>query len=299
MIDELLGRAELKEQIEELEAEKEQLERQLEAESNRRADAVSERQTAQERANRLEDRVTELEDRVDRLQSQDGLELEFGARFDLRVDRLAEVLDRLRSFETGPESALTAIVDDESDLPGALVETFGSRVPLVRRAVPGVVYADDHSIVSVVLRPPIAPEPGVRWDDTFRVEEEWFRPTGRFAFGLVRSDVFALGIYEGTERVSFEGFETDVKSDHSKGGYSQGRFERRRDEQIDSHVDRAIEELRAVGPVDRTILVGEQTVLDDLGDYGDVISTSDARGDPKPALEDAFADFWTTRLYTI
>lgn len=299
MIDELLGRAELKARIEELEAENDRLESQLEAESDRRADAVRDRQQAQERANRLEDRITELEDRVDRLQSRDDVALEFHSRIDLRGDRLRAVLSLLRSVETAPESALTAVVDDESDLPRAVVDAFGSRVPLVRRALPGIVYTDEHAIVSVVLRPPIAPEPTVRWDDRFDVEDEWFRPAGRFAFGVVRSDVFALGVYEGDERVSFEGFESEVKSDHSKGGFSQGRFERRRDEQIAAHLGRVEDALDAIGPIDRTILVGERTVLDDLETVADVTATVDARGEPKAALEDAFDDFWTSRLYVI
>ena len=51
MIDELLGRAELKDQIEKLEDEKHHLQRQLAAESERRADAVSDKQQAEKRVN--------------------------------------------------------------------------------------------------------------------------------------------------------------------------------------------------------------------------------------------------------
>ena len=51
MLDDLLGRTELKERIEELETERDRLEARLEAESERRADAVSAKQTAEERIN--------------------------------------------------------------------------------------------------------------------------------------------------------------------------------------------------------------------------------------------------------
>jgi len=88
--------------------------------------------------------------------------------------------------------------------------------------------------VSAALTPPIEPAPFDRWSDRFRLDESWFRPTGRFAFALVRSDTFALGVYEGDERVAFEGFTSDVKEAHSKGGFSQGRFERRREDRSTS-----------------------------------------------------------------
>jgi len=57
MIDRLLGRAGLKERIEELEEEKRHLERRAEAEEQRRSDAVADRQRAEERVNELEHRI--------------------------------------------------------------------------------------------------------------------------------------------------------------------------------------------------------------------------------------------------
>ncbi|SDW12400.1 hypothetical protein SAMN05443574_101433 [Haloarcula vallismortis] len=60
MLDRLLGRASLKEQVAELEEENHHLERQLDAEKERRADAATERQRAEAEVNRLEDRIVEL-----------------------------------------------------------------------------------------------------------------------------------------------------------------------------------------------------------------------------------------------
>jgi len=70
--------------------------------------------------------------------------------------------------------------------------------------------------VSAALTPPDRAGTFDRWSDRFRLDESWFRPTGRFAFALVRSDTFALGVYEGDERVAFEGFTSDVKEAHSR-----------------------------------------------------------------------------------
>ena len=131
MLDELLGRAELKDRIEELEEEKRHLERQLEAEQERRADAASARPDAQERANRLEDRIADLEGTVERLDSAEA-SLDYRRRERLQDDRLTAVLDRLDSVETDPEGALTAYVAD--DPPDAVRDAFAGRATLVAEA---------------------------------------------------------------------------------------------------------------------------------------------------------------------
>ncbi|SFK74530.1 eRF1 domain-containing protein 2 [Halogranum rubrum] len=298
MLDELLGRAELKARIEELEEEKHHLERRAEAEEERRADAVSARQDAEERVNRLEDRIEELQDRVDRLGTEEEA-VDFRGVETVRGERLDDVLARLDSVETGPEGALTAMVDDDAnDVPDAVRAALGDHAPLVGRAAPCLVYTDDAGLVSAALAPPLAPDPFVEWDQGFSIEESWFRPTGTFGFALVRSDLFALGVYDGSDLQSSETFETDVMNKHSKGGFSQARFERRRDQQVDDHLDEA-EERIAEHDVDTLIVVGERTVLSRFRETADHLATVDASGDPDEALAQAFHEFWTTRLYKL
>jgi len=307
MIDRLLGRAELKERIGELEEEKRHLERRAEAEEERRSDAVADRQRAEERVNELEHRIESLEERLNRTGSEEE-SVEFRRVSDLWGPRLADALGRFWAVESDdPEGLLTAFVPDEDAVPSSVAEWFGDRTRLVRRAAPAVVLVDDTGAVSASLTPPIEPKPFDRWDDEFRLDESWFRPTGRVAFALVRSDTFALGVYEGDERVEFEGFTSDVKEAHSKGGFSQGRFERRREGQIDDHLKKATAALAGLNdrdptpdpPIDRTIVVGERSVLGEVRDHADVTDVSDATGKPRDALDDAFRDFWTVRLRVI
>ncbi len=302
MIDRLLGRAELKERIETLEEEKRHLERRAEAEERRRSEAAADRQRAEKRVNHLEDRIEELEDRVERAE-RDETTVEFRRVTDARDARLDDVLGRLRGVESDdPEGVLTAFIPDGDAVPASVTDWFGDRTRLVRRAAPTVVVADDTGAVSAALSPTIEPEPFDRWADAPRLDPSWFRPTGRFAFAVVRSDTFALGVYEGDERTAFEGFDSDVKEAHSKGGFSQGRFERRREGQIDDHLTKANRELAAVADADdvaRVIAVGERSVLGEVRDHADVTDVSDATGKPEAALTDAFRDFWTTRVHAI
>jgi peptide subunit release factor 1 (eRF1) len=296
MLDDLLGRTELKQRIAKLEEEKERLENQLEAEQERRAEAATARQDAEERVNRLEDRIADLEGKLEQAESDD--DLTFRYREDAAGERRDDLLARLRSFETAPEGVLTAYVDDADDLPDPVVQRLGDRTPLVRRAAPCLVVADDGGLVATALEPPVPPGPFCEWDDHVAAEPSWFRPQGRYALALVRADVFAVGVYEGTDRVDFSGFESDVKGQHSKGGYSQARFERLRDEQVQEHLDDCTMVLRTLrNDVDRLFLAGDRKAIEALDAEADAVAAVDATGEPEAALGDAFHDFWTTRVY--
>jgi peptide subunit release factor 1 (eRF1) len=295
MFDELLGRAELKERIEELQGEIEDLEAQLAAEQRRRASAVEDRQDAQENANRLEDRIADLEGQLARAREGETAVSPRGTQT-LRGDRLAEVLDRLETLRTTPEGALTAMVEDTA--PGEVRDLLGERAALVNRAAPCLVAIDDAGLVSLAIEPALAPDPFVEWGDRFRIDRGWFLPEGSFGLALVRSDLFAYGAYEGGERIDFEGFESDLKGEHSKGGYSQSRFERRRDEQIEAHLTDCRSVLEARDP-DRLIVVGERTVTGEFPGLADHTAAVDATGDPEPALASAFDSFFTATLHLV
>jgi len=295
MLDRLLGRASLKERVAELEEVNRHLERQLEAEEERRAEASTARQRAEQRENRLEDRVTELEDRVERLQSAEG-----GASGDRTAERLhrshvREILDRLASFGSGPEGVFTAYVAGEHDVPDAVRDAFGDRSEAVAAAAPCLAVTDDAGLLLACLSVPVPPEPFAEWDDGVRFERSWFEPTGPHTVALVRSDLFALGEYDGRERTAFHGFDSELKSQHSKGGFSQSRFERLRDQQIASHVERCRAAIEAVD-AERLFVVGEGSVIHEFEERATVTTAVDATGDPEDALADAVRSLWTVRL---
>jgi len=294
MLDDLLGRTELKEQIAALEAERDDLEAQLAAEGDRRAEAVRARQEADERVNRLEDRIADLEGKVD---ADDGaVDRSFRHRETVRGGRLEAVLSRLESVEAAPESVLTAVVAE--DVPAAVPELLGDRAALVGRAAPCVVCADDAGVLAVALRPPLAPEPFIEWSDGAALDRAWFQPTGRYALALVRSDVFAVGVYVDGDRADYEGFTSDVQGDHSKGGFSQARFERLRDEQIADHVERCRDALAAVD-ADRLYITGDRRLVGEFEAEADETTAVDATGEPEPALADAHASFWSVRVWGV
>jgi hypothetical protein len=256
-----------------------------------------------------------LEERVERLSGSDGAAVSFRGTETLRGARRDEVLARLDAVTTDAEGALTAMVHD--DVPDPVRDALGERAALVRRAAPCLVCVDDAGLVEVALAPPTPPAAFASWGESFRLDRSWFAPTEPTWVAVVRSDRFALGVYDGERVAHVAGIESDVQADHSKGGFSQARFERRRDQQIDDHLDRAREALaahldgdagagaettrdgasRPTPPPDAEVVVlGEATVLGRFTDLADRTATVDATGEPADALRDAVRDFWSVRL---
>lgn len=293
MLDELLGRADLKAEIDDLEDELDDLQAQLSAETSRRREAVRARQEAEELVNQREDRIAGLEGELEQLRDDEET-TSFQWVGMLSIESTQRVFDRLESVTAEPDGAFTAGVSDE--IPEAASELLDDRVSLVDRAAPCVLCADDQKVVRVLLSPPVQPADFTTWEDRFALEREWFFPTGEFDFALVRADLFAMGTYRGRERLEIEGFESDVMGRHSKGGFSQARFERRRDEQLAAHRDRVNERL-ANRHNEKLIVVGDRRAITELD--VDAIATApvDSSGDPAKALDDAFRSFWRTRVY--
>ncbi|MFW6153121.1 MAG: Vms1/Ankzf1 family peptidyl-tRNA hydrolase [Halobacteriota archaeon] len=302
MLDTLLGRASLKEELERLRAElercrdaRERLEARLESADDRRREAVRQRQEAQERLNHLEDRIAQLEDELERTGEADAVH---GRGQSTRSRRRIEpVLELLTSVETGPEEAFTAMIEGEP--PTAVREHLTERSALVDRVAPCLCLFDADGLIEVALEPPRPPAPFEGWADRFVLERRWFLPEEALAFALVRSDVFAVGRVVDGELTDVEGFEADVMGRHSKGGFSQARFERRREEQIDRHVDRVDDRLAAYLGDEPLVLTGSRTVLDRLDVEAVAREPVDASGDPSDALSTAFEAFWTTTVHRL
>ncbi len=309
LIDSLLGRATLKERIQELEDENESLRNRLEAEEERRSDAVTQKQEAEREINRMEDRIHELEDRVERAESEEEDGHGFRRVESLRRDEIREALSLLLSVEGADESLLTEYVTPDGDLPNP--EDYSSESLGLLRGIDSetglVVFTDDSRLISACLSPPLrVDDTRVVYGDTFEVDQSLFEPPERYVLGVVRAGGFSAGYYEGGDLVETEYVTTNVKSQHSKGGWSQSRFERIRDEQIDEHVERSVEALErlldTVGSDDGLLVavVGHEALIDEVAQRTDTevfTKSSDARGEKKELLEDGRESLWSSRLY--
>lgn len=301
MIDSLLGRARLKDEIADLEVEltacREELDRledQLAGADRRRKAAVREGQEAHEERNRLEDRIEQLTDELARTRETDAVSTRGSAR--LGRSGMASLLGLLSSVETDDERAYTAMLTDGDS--SAVREHFGERRVLITDAAPCVCAFDSFGVIEVVLIPPILPDPFDRWDSRFHLDPDWFLPQGTFHVALVRSDLFALGLFDGEQLAYLDGFESEVMGRHSKGGFSQARFERRREEQVARHLDRCRDRLSSLDD-DRLLLMGSREAIDAIDSDARARLAVDASGAPRAALNTGFEEAWTSTVYRL
>lgn len=300
MLDDLLGKTRLKQRIRELESEVESLEERLEAENRRRADAVTEKQRAERRVNKLESKIDELEGRLER--EEDEGSLDFRSVETLGGKRLEGVLDLLESVEVQGENLTTAYVEAGGQ-PG--LDLGGKEKALLRRVDSDrgcVVYMDDYGLLRVCVVPPLPVEKqSVKHGTRFDVDRSLLQPPGLHAVAAIRSDTYAAGVYDG-DRLAYSSVSSNVKGSHSKGGWSQGRFERRREEQIENHVEEAVnryqEMVRDYDP-GFVAVVGERGVAELFAEEvgAEVTKAVDARGKGDDFLAEAYEKLWTARIY--
>jgi len=173
-----------------------------------------------------------------------------------------------------------------------------------------VCFGDDTEVLRVGLVPPVRiEETQVSHGSRFDVPQEAFDLGATHAVAVVRSNEYAGGVYtdEGKKQVGFSSNSTDLKSKHSKGGFSQGRFERARDEEVKRHVRDSVEEFESMvteHELDRVFVAGESRIADNFAEELSLrvpVSTcsTDARGEGEKLLRRGYETVESARIYVV
>jgi outer membrane murein-binding lipoprotein Lpp len=224
----LFGR---KERIEELEEELasreeeltgriEELENRLEKEQERARQASAAKQDAEERINRLEDKIASLEDRVDGDQTGGTAAIE---HHDLDRPQTTELIENLGRLSYRSSKADT------------IYSTAGRSI--TDSETGEMVVADPH-LLRHAIQPPIpVQEEGSYRSEGFMVETLEAMLQDRYCLLHLTAGGSGIAVIEDGEVVEAAIVDADIKAKHTKGGYSQKRFERRRQEQIEEHLE--------------------------------------------------------------
>jgi len=256
----LFGRKELKKTIEQLRDQLEQqqdkidrLQDRLEKESDRAREAARKKQDVEEERNRLQDRVRSLEDRIGQEQDDDT---PLNDADDLTLRQVEDIIQNLGRIEYATTEAHTVYRSGDSLLESETGEA---------------VFLDPH-LIRVALIPPLALDPTRQKARTFDMEPIEQLLQGRYLYIHLTSGGSGACIIDGQDVEDAVTVTADIKSQHKKGGYSQKRFERAREEQIQEHLDAfldATDELRERG-FDRMIVAGNKRLQDALLDEIDM-----------------------------
>ncbi|MFP4038259.1 MAG: Vms1/Ankzf1 family peptidyl-tRNA hydrolase [Candidatus Nanohaloarchaea archaeon] len=256
---------ELEDRVEQLEAslkekkqEIEKLEQMLEAEEERRSELARKKQDAEEKLNRLEDRLEGLEDTSEEEESS-GLEFN-----DISFQKFKSSIEKLESIDS-PERDMVSIYSpgkvsghsDLSDIRNSLPEEV--LTPMLNEEKIAAFYVEELGLFCFRLRP-FFPQK-IHISEKFDVEglKDFIEEDKHWAL-VSRGDsrIFTEkdGEFEEVERINDR-----VNRQHGKGGFSQGRFERKRDEQVEQHLQKLGEKLEGL---ENLYILGDKALSKEL-----------------------------------
>ena len=263
---------ELKERIEELETlieekkeEIEKLEEMLEAEKERRSILAREKQEAEEELNRLRDRIRNLEKEGSNKAEEKTEKPEAES---IGFEKTLRMLEKLDSMESSKKDLVTIYssseIDDLDDLRGLKNSISKQQYSKNEGVSSFCAFLDQDTGDTILETSPI-------FESRFGVEE-FFDAQELLEF--IRSEKLWVLVSAGNTKIfrekggdweEIESIKSRVDREHSKGGFSQGRFEREREEQIEKHVNQVGKKLKKFNE-ENIYLLGTETLCEELPD---------------------------------
>lgn len=261
---------ELKDRVEELETSLEEkqeklqkLQDMLEAEKDRRSDLAREKQEAEEKINRLNDKLEGLKSNQAEEETPQNLEFD-----DIGLNIFREALEKLKGIKSSKKDLVTVFspgkLSGHSEISGIRNSLPEEKLnPLLDQENLIVFYTESLGLFCFKSKPFFNERFEV--DKQFKIEELLDLIEKKKYWALIsrgESKIFSekSGKFEEVERITDR-----VNRQHGKGGFSQGRFERKRDEQVEQHLENVEEELQEL---EGLYLLGDEALCQDLpGEY--------------------------------
>jgi len=254
---------ELEQEVEELEEEKEHTQDRFEAERRRRRSLSREKQEAEKELNRLKDKVKEQGSR-DEEGEESGGQVSGLAPQKLELSEVENLLHKLGSIKSEEDNLVTlkspSEVTELDDLK-ALKNSISKEQFSQLEEFEGFAAFLDDELGSFVLKTRPVFDSGFSIDNRFEVEflQQFIEEEKTWALVAAgKTLVFEeqSGEFEEVERIK-----TRVDKQHKKGGFSQGRFEKKREEQVKNHLGEVEEVL---GEFENVYLLGEKQLCKEL-----------------------------------
>lgn len=226
---------ELESKIEELKEEKESYRERYEAEKERRSELSTKKQEAEEKLNRLKDKLEGLKQ-----EEKEEEEVETGKTEEISFSKAYSFLKKIDTIESEKEELVTVYCpekfsgfSEEKSLKNSIDK--GKFEELQQRKSFAAFLDDDLGAWMLETRPFFSEKLEIssnfdvsRLVDFIEKEKIWV---------LVSAGETEIFREEEGEFEEVETLKSRIEKKHSKGGFSQGRFERKREEQIEQHLN--------------------------------------------------------------
>jgi hypothetical protein len=251
---------ELEQELENLREEKKSLEDRYEAEKDRRSKLAAEKQEKDEKLKKMRQRL-ETEEASAEVEEESGIELK-----NLEFEEAADLVKALSTLESPRENLVTVKIGEEV----RELEDFKGLRNTLDKSVLERLYGMEHSIlfhhpvaVDLLLRTRGFLEPGWNLENYFSAVELLDFINSRKTWVVIAAGSTTILEEENGEIFDRTEIKSRVDRKHTQGGYSQSRFERKREEQVDEHLDQVREELPG-----QYLVVGNRQLASKLeGDY--------------------------------
>lgn len=248
----------LNSQIVKLELDLQSAKNQLEKRETLARQAVADRQEAEALLNQERIRTQTLSHELEAFRTEYEGRLKFREIETLSPQAIQAYLFKLKSFHAHASDLLTAYLPPNTRLSDVLSEKLLERVDektlvLLDRFDPEtglVLFYDFHRMVCEAIAPPV-PITSPSWQlghsfDASLLEESLSKDYRMLVLVLHAGESFIGFTADGRVFDTEELIRSSVKEKHSKGGFSQRRFERLREEDIAHHMDKVVETLDTV-----------------------------------------------------
>lgn len=242
--------------------------------------AVADRQEAEAHLKQELVRTQTLSHELETIRTESQGKLEFRGIENLSPSAVQAYLSKLSSFRAPADDLLTVYLPCGTRLSGVLSEKvldlMGEKIlTLLDRLDPEtglVLFYDLHSMICEAIVPPVPIiSPSWQLGDSFETSslKESLSKDYRMLILILHAGESFIG-FAPDARVfdSKELIRSSVKEKHSKGGFSQRRFERLREEDIAHHMGKVFESLGKVleenSPIDCIIMSGDPQLIKEI-----------------------------------
>ena len=252
----------LREKIAELEEENSKLLLQLEKRDEKTKKAVTTKQEAEREINEAQKRISTLEGELEKLKVETKSELSFRFSVNFAGNRFEDVLFLLDSMRSKLSTLITIYLAKDRTLENIPKDVFDlmesssiSQIEKINSSTGKVIFYDADNIVRLVILP------------VFPIQDTEYVIDIRFKTGPLKDSIHVekilvinahagetfIGIMEAGAFIEHELIRSSVMGKHSKGGWSQKRFQSLVEEDIKHHADKVRDALHPIIEKNRDI----------------------------------------------
>lgn len=250
----------LEDRIEELQQDRDSWKERFEAEKERRSELSTKKQEAEEERNRLKKKLDsreKTEEEKEEVAEENGTEA-------VDFEEAKTILRKLGSIESDQEDMVTVYcpgnVGELADLKSLKNSVDRETYSVLQKFESFAAFVDPDLGTYILKMAPFFDEK-VEIDGSFRVERLLEFLESEKHWCVVSAGDTKVYSEEDGKVSELERVKSRIDREHSKGGFSQGRFERKREEQIETHIEKVRESLQ---DYPEAYVIGDKRFCEDL-----------------------------------